>query len=142
MPPGHLLVQAGKQLEYVAPPSACPFSLARKADGFPFFLSSRHLTGGLIAAGFHEVVCTDATLAAMEGQRSTNPDRPLIRISSTFFYHLSPEEQIEPLPELEERRKMVLSQDKSFQSGEKTVYPKMYVGELVQRELQHISLMA
>lgn len=112
------------------------------------------MTGGLILAGFHEVVCNEATLAAMERIRQNTPDRPLIRISSTFFYHLSPDELIEPLPELESRRQEVLkvsadgedaadggktSKSSALQTQE---YPRMYVGELVERELQHISLMA
>jgi len=116
MPPGHLLVQAGKQLE--------------------------HLTGGLILAGFHEVVCTDATLASMARRRASNPERPLCRISSTFFYHLSPHELIAPLPELEARRQEVLNADLTGNAASKEEYPEMYVGELVQRELQHIALMA
>lgn len=58
VPEGCLLVQAGKQLEW--------------------------LTGGLIKAGYHEVVCNEATLAAMERRQVEQPDRPQIRISSTF----------------------------------------------------------
>lgn len=120
MPPGHLLVQAGKQLE--------------------------HLTGGLILAGFHEVVVTDATLAAMERARKERPERPMIRISSTFFYHLSAQEMISPLAELADRRRQVLSAAQSntekVEEEVKQKYQAMYVGELVQRELQHIALMA
>lgn len=88
------------------------------------------MTGGLALAGFHEVVVTDATLAALEKARFMKPDRPHIRISSTFFYHLSPQELIAPLPELEERRKQVVG-DVDVQQK----YEKMYVGELVQRSV-------
>ncbi|KAL8292486.1 hypothetical protein RQP46_001098 [Phenoliferia psychrophenolica] len=64
LPPGHFLVQAGKQLE--------------------------HLTGGIILAGYHEVVCNDATIAAIEARKAdlATAARPLIRISSTSFYQL------------------------------------------------------
>lgn len=65
VPPGHLLVQAGKQLE--------------------------HLTGGLVLAGYHEVVVTPATVETMQKRRAdpATADRPSIRISSTLFHHLS-----------------------------------------------------
>lgn len=49
MPPGHLLVQAGKQLEYAR--SVAIFYVMSWTD-VKFF--DRHLTGGLILAGFHE----------------------------------------------------------------------------------------
>lgn len=93
---------------------------------------SRHLTGNLITAGFHEVVCNQATLAAMERQKQENPGRPLVRISSTFFYHLSPEELIEPLPELEHRRVEFFAKD-TQNTVQQKAYPRMAVGELVQR---------
>ncbi|GAA5821167.1 hypothetical protein JCM10212_002572 [Sporobolomyces blumeae] len=73
LPPGCLLVQAGKQLE--------------------------HLTGGLILAGYHEVICTSGTLSALSNRsRADAPtrDRPKIRISSTFFYHLSNDYALRP----------------------------------------------
>jgi hypothetical protein len=86
LPPGHLLVQAGKQLESV--PS--PFSFHRQLRRLTPF-SRRHLTNGLILAGYHEVVCTPETVAAIQARQS-NPataSRPTVRISSTFFWHLS-----------------------------------------------------
>lgn len=58
----------------------------------------RHYTGGLILAGYHEVVCTPGTLAALSA-RLGNPAtamRPQIRISSTFFWHLSSDETLSP----------------------------------------------
>jgi isopenicillin N synthase-like dioxygenase len=77
MPEGYLLVQAGKQLE--------------------------HITGGLIKAGYHEVVVNERTLDAMEKRRLSCPDRPLIRISSTFFWHLSSDFHLSPINKLTER---------------------------------------
>ena len=66
---GCLLVQAGKQLEY--------------------------MTGGTIVAGFHEVVVVDDTLKAIERQKENQ--RPLWRISSTLFYHLASDRTLAPL---------------------------------------------
>ncbi|KAL7419225.1 hypothetical protein Q5752_006062 [Cryptotrichosporon argae] len=107
VPAGCLLVQAGKQLEW--------------------------LTGGLVKAGFHEVVCNDATLAAIERRKASHPDRPLIRISSTFFWHLSPDYHLAADPGLRARAEA--------RFGEQREYGAMPVGEQVQRELGLIALM-
>ncbi|KAK4689858.1 hypothetical protein P7C73_g231, partial [Tremellales sp. Uapishka_1] len=107
VPDGHLLVQAGKQLEW--------------------------MTGGLIKAGFHEVVCTEGTLSAMQRRRSEHPDRPLIRISSTFFWHLTPDHHLSSLPKL--RREAI------ERFGPQAEYGEMLVGDQVRRELGLIALM-
>ncbi|EIW71350.1 hypothetical protein TREMEDRAFT_67719 [Tremella mesenterica DSM 1558] len=107
IPPECLLVQAGKQLEWA--------------------------TGGLIKAGFHEVVCTEATLQAMERRKREFPDRPLNRISSTFFWHLSPDHLLQPDP--------ILSKMAEDRFGPQKAYGAMLVGEQVQRELGLIALM-
>ncbi|KAJ4485829.1 hypothetical protein J3R30DRAFT_3697221 [Lentinula aciculospora] len=105
----HLLVQAGKQLE--------------------------HLTGGLIKAGYHEVVVNDQTLQVIEDRKTENPDRPLIRISSTFFWHLSSDFDLNPIPSLAKR-----AQDLSAAQIElggyvidEPVYQPMKVGQQVQK---------
>lgn len=107
----NLLVQAGKQLE--------------------------HITGGLIKAGFHEVVVNEQTLAVIEERKVQFPNRPLIRISSTFFWHLSSDYDLVPITALAQR-------SQAFKAGgeEETVYPPMKVGEQVSNELKHIALMA
>ncbi|KAJ3108332.1 hypothetical protein HDU97_001457 [Phlyctochytrium planicorne] len=73
VPDGCLLVQAGKQMEY--------------------------LTGGQVVAGFHEVVIVPSTLAlisqAIERQKEKN--RPLWRISSTLFFHIASDNELKPL---------------------------------------------
>ncbi|KAH9884249.1 hypothetical protein F4778DRAFT_566623 [Xylariomycetidae sp. FL2044] len=121
IPPGdHLLVQAGKQFE--------------------------HLTGGLVKAGYHEVVVNEATLAAVERRRRSEEtrDRPLIRISSTMFWHLNSDFDLVPIPELEEkaRRLRVEGLNLGRDEGAEVAYPEMKVGEQVQSELKHIALMA
>lgn len=120
MPPGgnHLLVQAGKQLE--------------------------HLTGGLVKAGFHEVVVSDATLATLAARRAQYPERPAIRISSTFFWTLASDFDLVPIPALAARAEEVRREQEAAgrDEGEATVYPAMKVGEQVQAELKHIALMA
>ncbi|WWC92628.1 uncharacterized protein L201_007587 [Kwoniella dendrophila CBS 6074] len=108
IPPGCLLVQAGKQIEL--------------------------LTGGLIKAGYHEVVCTQATLDTIDKRKQEWPDRPLIRISSTFFWHLTPDFKLSPIPSLKEEAV------KRF--GEQEEYGEMLVGDQVRRELGLIALMA
>ena len=108
IPPGnYLLVQAGKQLE--------------------------HLTGGLIKAGFHEVVVNEKTVETIERRKKEFPDRPLVRISSTFFWHLNSDFDLDPIPSLVEEVKKL---------GDDKVYTPMKVGELTQQELRHIALMA
>ncbi|KAJ1302615.1 hypothetical protein OPQ81_002932 [Rhizoctonia solani] len=107
----YLLVQAGKQLE--------------------------HLTGGLVKAGYHEVVVNDGTLGAIERMRTQNPTRPLIRISSTFFWHLSSDFDLKPIPELAEA-----AAAKNALDEDQTSYEAMKVGTQVQNELKHIALMA
>ncbi|KAI0199435.1 Clavaminate synthase-like protein [Astrocystis sublimbata] len=115
---GHLLVQAGKQLE--------------------------HISGGLVKAGFHEVVVNDATLATMARRQEEEPERPLIRISSTFFWTLASDFDLVPIPKLEQTAREVRAEqlDLGRDEGQAVTYPPMKVGEQVQQELKHIALMA
>jgi isopenicillin N synthase-like dioxygenase len=116
----YLLVQAGKQLE--------------------------HLSGGLIKAGYHEVVVNEPTIATIQRRKVEFPDRPLIRISSTFFWHLSSDHDLAPIPSLAKRSSDAKDQNKgqglSIDDLEDTVYEPMKVGQQVQNELKHIKLMA
>ncbi|KAH9049409.1 Clavaminate synthase-like protein [Lactarius hengduanensis] len=116
----YLLVQAGKQLE--------------------------HLSGGLIKAGYHEVVVNESTVETIERRKSEFPDRPLIRISSTFFWHLSSDHDLAPIPSLAKRSNdtKVQSSNMGISTGdlEDTIYEPMKVGQQVQNELKHIKLMA
>lgn len=99
IPAGCLLLQAGKQLEW--------------------------LTGGHIAAGFHEVVCTHDTLAAAQAARDAG--RPLWRVSSTVFSHIASDVVLEPLGR--------------FSTPERcAAYPSTPAGLYVQQELKTIKL--
>lgn len=69
IPDGCLLVQAGKQFEY--------------------------LTGGEVLAGFHEVVVTPATVEAINRRRAAG--KSLWRVSSTLFSQITADEVLQPL---------------------------------------------
>jgi len=88
VPDGCLLIQAGKQLEW--------------------------LTGGVVTAGFHEVVVAQETLAAIE--RAKKEGRSLWRVSSTLFSHVASDNQLKPLPpfataEAKQKYREILSGD-------------------------------
>eukprot|EP00271_Cylindrocystis_brebissonii_P003437 TRINITY_DN1441_c0_g1_i1.p1 TRINITY_DN1441_c0_g1~~TRINITY_DN1441_c0_g1_i1.p1 ORF type:complete len:411 (+),score=78.15 TRINITY_DN1441_c0_g1_i1:210-1442(+) len=69
VPKGCLLLQAGKQLEW--------------------------LTGGEVRAGMHEVVVSDRTIAAVE--EAQQQQRSLWRVSSTLFAHVGSDNTLRPL---------------------------------------------
>ncbi|RSL46801.1 hypothetical protein CEP53_010190 [Fusarium sp. AF-6] len=119
IPPGnYLLVQAGKQIE--------------------------HITGGLIKAGYHEVVVNEKTIETIEKRKREFPERPLIRISSTLFWHLGSDFDLVPVPKLVQRAKEVREKQKELgrDEGREGEYPAIKVGHQVQDELKHIALMA
>lgn len=119
IPPGnYLLVQAGKQLE--------------------------HFTGGLVKAGFHEVVVNEKTLDVINQRKIDYPDRPLVRISSTFFWHLSSDFDLAPIPELVEQARKVRAEQAQLgrDEGGEIEYASMKVGKQVESELRHIALLA
>jgi len=99
VPDGCLLVQAGKELEW--------------------------LTAGVVEAGYHEVVVNEGTLAAMERQRERQ--RPMWRISSTFFLHVASDRILQPLPGF---------------NDDKGKYPPILCGTYAQKELEGIKLKA
>jgi isopenicillin N synthase-like dioxygenase len=57
-----------------------------------------------------------------------NPTRPLIRISSTFFWHLSSDFDLKPIPQLAEA-----AVAKGALDGDKAVYESMKVGAQVEK---------
>jgi isopenicillin N synthase-like dioxygenase len=77
IPPGCLLLQAGSMFE--------------------------HITGGYVLAGYHEVVYTEATKAALEKTMQANLEGANIipwRVSSTCFSHLRYNVDISPMAEM------------------------------------------
>eukprot|EP01024_Parvocaulis_polyphysoides_P001846 TRINITY_DN10530_c0_g2_i1.p1 TRINITY_DN10530_c0_g2~~TRINITY_DN10530_c0_g2_i1.p1 ORF type:complete len:409 (-),score=35.77 TRINITY_DN10530_c0_g2_i1:999-2063(-) len=99
VPNGCLLMQAGQQLEY--------------------------LTGGLIRAGYHEVIVSENTLKAIEDARQQQ--KSLWRISSTVFVHILSDVYLEPL-------------DKFGFAGAYQKYPRILAGTQVKEELEAIKL--
>jgi isopenicillin N synthase-like dioxygenase len=83
VPPGHLIVQAGKQIEYC--------------------------TAGYVMAGFHEVVVTDATEEVIKKRKaeaaakglSTDNLQSLWRVSSTLFGHIASDQVLKPMGRFE-----------------------------------------
>ncbi|KAL9644406.1 hypothetical protein ABK040_013635 [Willaertia magna] len=96
VPDGCLLIQAAKELEW--------------------------LTGGVIQAGFHEVIVNENTLEAVERQKKLN--RPLWRVSSTLFSQIAADEVLEPMKEEWKNEK----------------YPPVLCGDYVVSELKAIKL--
>jgi isopenicillin N synthase-like dioxygenase len=99
IPDGCLLIQAGKQMEW--------------------------LTGGVIKAGFHEVVCTEETINAAE--KAKTEGRPAWRVSSTVFSQIASDEILRPLD--------------TFATPESLeAYPPTPAGKYVEEELEAINL--
>lgn len=63
-------------------------------------------------------------------RKLSHPDRPLIRISSTFFWHLSSDYDLSPLPTLIERTKTF---EAVLDAEIASLYPPMKVGQQVQK---------
>lgn len=78
VPDGHLLLQAGKELEW--------------------------LTGGYILAGFHEVIVSKETLLAVE--KAKEAKRILWRVSSTLFSHIASDNKLKPLYDFETKESL------------------------------------
>lgn len=108
IPPGCLLLQAGSMFE--------------------------HITGGYVLAGYHEVMYTEATKAALEKARQEvqeGKNRVLWRVSSTLFSHIRYDVDLSPIPEMA-----------SFydEAEAKAKYRKMTAHEKLMEELRAINL--
>jgi isopenicillin N synthase-like dioxygenase len=101
-------VQAGKQLEYA--------------------------TGGLVKAGYHEVVVNDRTIETIERRKREHPERPLVRISSTLFWHLNSDFDLAPVPELAAKAATLREEQRLLgrDEGEAAAYPPTKVGHQVE----------
>ena len=131
IPPGnYLFVQAGRQFE--------------------------HITGGLIKAVLHEVVVNDRTLEVsdsdvyislvyssrvlhhdqvIERRKVEFPDRPLIRVSSSFFWNLSLDFDLVPITALEDKAGIVRRKnlEAGLEEGDEVFYEPMKVAEQIRR---------
>lgn len=97
-----MLLQAGKQMEW--------------------------LTGGHVRAGWHEVVCTEETVAAAEAARAQG--RPTWRVSSTVFSQIASDVVLQPLGRF------------AAEPGAAAACPPTPAGRQVAEELEMINLKA
>lgn len=93
-----------------------------------------HMTGGYVLSGYHEVIYTEATKAALEKVKEENANgatRIPWRVSSTLFSHLRYNVDISPMPEM-----------KGFYDEEiaRQKYRKMSAHEKLMEELVAINL--
>ncbi|RYP63384.1 hypothetical protein DL770_009398 [Monosporascus sp. CRB-9-2] len=138
----YLLVQAGKQLEHLTGgliKAGCEYLHHPCAARLSGYASNKN---PLIDAD-HEVVVNQQTLDVIERRKQALPDRPLVRISSTFFWHLSSDFDLAPIPALAEQARALRAEQFNLgrDEGEEVVYEPMKVGQQVQNELKHIALM-
>uniref|UniRef100_A0A383VB58 Isopenicillin N synthase-like Fe(2+) 2OG dioxygenase domain-containing protein n=1 Tax=Tetradesmus obliquus TaxID=3088 RepID=A0A383VB58_TETOB len=116
IPPGCLLCQAGKQLEW--------------------------LTGGHVQAGMHEVLVTDATVASVAAAKAAG--RSTWRVSSTVFSHIASDQLLQPLGRFAQQPGAALRYPATpaglQQPGAAQRYPATPAGLQVQRELEVIQL--
>ena len=63
------------------------------------------------------------------------PDRPLIRISSTFFWHLSSDYDLVPIAVLKDKARILRSQNlqAGLNEGDEVDYEPMKVGQQVRK---------
>lgn len=78
----------------------------------------------------------------VEARKAEFPDRPLIRISSTFFWHLSSDYDLAPIPELAAKAH-ARSSDAINLGGtdveEEVIYGTLKVGEQVQKYVRSLN---
>ncbi len=77
----------------------------------------------------------DIGVQVIERRKREQPSRPLIRISSTFFWHLSSDYDLESIPALAERSRVIRAAHINLgkDDGEAVVYEPMKVGQQVQK---------
>ena len=76
----------------------------------------------------------EKTMDVINARKEQVPERPLVRISSTFFWHLSSDYDLVPIPSLADKAKSLRAEQFNLgkDDGEEVVYPAMKVGEQVQ----------
>jgi hypothetical protein len=93
-----------------------------------------HITGGYVLSGYHEVIYTETTKAALENAKkeiSEGKNRILWRVSSTLFSHIRYNVDLSPIPE------MIGFYD---EAEARSKYRKMTAHEKLMEELQAINL--
>ena len=82
------------------------------------------------------------TLDTVARRRAAFPDRPLVRISSTFFWHLGSDFDLAPIPHLAEQARAVRARQRDLgrDEGREAEYPPMKVGEQVQKYVLFFSI--
>jgi len=127
VPRGTLLVQAGKQLEHLTGGHV-------RAGFHEVVVNNRTVevrtvpdrelhappVSFVLAAEIPSRINHFSSSQTIERRKVESPDRPLIRISSTFFWHLSSDYDLTPIPSIQEPD----AQER---------YPHMKVGEQVQK---------
>lgn len=80
------------------------------------------------------MVVNDKTIETIERRKKEFPNRPLVRISSTLFWHLNSDFDLAPVPELAERAWKVKEEQRKIgrDEGEKVEYPPVKVGYQVE----------
>ena len=81
-------------------------------------------------------VLTCVYVKALEKRKSAQPERPRIRISSTFFFHLSSDYDLAPIPALHQRARALRADTINLgkaDTEEEVEYPPLKVGHQVQK---------
>ena len=70
---------------------------------------------------------------AIKRRKAEFPDRPLLRISSTFFWHLSPDYYLVPIAALKDKADILRARnlEAGFDEGDEEIYEPMKVREQV-----------
>lgn len=76
----------------------------------------------------------------MSSRALAHPERPQIRISSTFFWHLSSDFDLAPIPRLAEQAASLQgTSNNHIDDAKPPVYQNMKVGQQVQKYVTHVS---
>ncbi len=81
------------------------------------------------------MVVNEKTVEVINDRRARLPDRPLVRISSTFFWHLSSDYDLAPVPELADRASAMRLEQFNLgkDEGDEVEYPPVKVGNQVSK---------
>lgn len=93
-----------------------------------------HITGGYVLSGYHEVIISEETVAAVERAKEEikqGKERILWRVSSTLFSHMRADVDLSPMPELSH----LYNEEEALQK-----YPKMTSYEHLIMELRATSM--